>query len=72
LKGGSENRAFCLWVLCEGNLEGGSPAGDPEVYVVESSGDRLLFIRAPLGSMEGCYLPGTLKGGGASLSVGAL
>ena len=33
-----------LWVLCEGNLEGGdSFTGDRECYVEEGSGDGHLF-----------------------------
>jgi hypothetical protein len=37
-----------LWELCEGNLEGGLPPGDPEGYLEKSLGQVSLYIGAPL------------------------
>jgi len=45
----------CLspWELCEGNLEGGLPPGDPEGYLEKSLGRVSLYIEAPLlGKLE--------------------
>jgi len=38
-----------LWVLCEGNLEGGDPTGDPEGYVEEALEMGIPFHRVPIG-----------------------
>jgi len=39
-----ETEHLSLWVLCEGNLEGGSFTGDPEGFVEEGSCDGHLFL----------------------------
>jgi len=54
LKEGSVNGAFCVWALCEGNLEGGFLYWEPWRMCKE----RLwrcasLSIGAPLGNLEG-------------------
>jgi len=45
----------CLspWELCEGNLEGGLPPGDPEGYLETSLGQVSLYVGALLlGNLE--------------------
>jgi hypothetical protein len=42
-----------LWELCEGNLEGGLPPGDPKGYLEKSLGRVSLYIGALLlGNLE--------------------
>jgi len=43
LKGALEVERLSLWELCEGNLEGGSLAGDPEVYVAKAQETGISF-----------------------------
>jgi len=53
-----------LWVLCEGNLEGGLLYGDPEGYVEEGSCDgHLSPWGAHWGTWKRTYSTGTLRGG---------
>jgi len=54
--------------LCEGNLEGGLPPGNPKGYLEKSLGRVSLYIGAPYtGSVWGTWrtacLPGTLRVG---------
>jgi len=44
-----EMEHLSLWVLCEGNLEGGSSTRDPEGYVEEGSSEGISFHRGPTG-----------------------
>jgi hypothetical protein len=49
---------LCLWEFCEGNLEGGSFAGDPEGYVEEGSGDGHVSLGTPMGILESGWFTG--------------
>jgi hypothetical protein len=43
-----EVERLTLWELCEGNLEGGSLAGDPEGYVQRSVEMGVCSCRGPI------------------------
>jgi hypothetical protein len=53
LKGALGVECLSLWELCEGNLEGGLPAGDSEGYVEKALETSISFHRGPvLGKLE--------------------
>jgi hypothetical protein len=64
LKGALEVECLSLWELCEGNLEGGSLAGDPEGYIEKALETGNSFHWGPVWeSWRRAHLPGTLRDG---------
>jgi len=59
LKGSLEVWFLSLWELCEGNLEGGLPSGDPEGYGEKALETDISFHRGPVwGTWRRAHLRG--------------
>jgi len=62
LKGDLEVECLSLWELCEGNLEGGLPSGDPKGYVEKALEMGISFHRGPVwGTWRRARLPRSLR-----------